>query len=96
MTARRIAPIRLRPYDFHVYGSSPEGDVPADPIRVERHTCTGEDSAKNIGRKLARECQGPVDVAVAGPSPWADRYVGTASPRYPHTPSMATVWERLD
>lgn len=85
----------LADYEFHVYGADADGNVPAQPIRIEKMTCTGERAAKNVAKRYCLEVRGPVDVARFGPSPWNDRYIGTASPKYGGQ-SKATVFERLD
>lgn len=85
----------LTTYEFHRYHATPEGDVSPEPVEVLSLPCFGEAAAKSAARKLARTHQGPVDVARAGPSPWNDRYVGTASPKYPYSDCKITEWERL-
>lgn len=80
-------------YEFHVYSATEDGDVSADPVEVQALTCTDEKAAKNIARKLAKGAKAPVDVARQGPSPWNDRYLGTASPR-PF--GGRALFERLD
>jgi hypothetical protein len=83
----------MREYEFHVYSATPEGDVSALPVELMQMTCTSEGTAKAVARKLARQHQAPVDVARVGPTPWADRVVGTAVPMYPYTACKKTEWE---
>ncbi len=80
-------------YEFHVYAATEDGDVSADPVDVQAFTCTDATAAKNIARKLAKGAKAPVDVAREGPSPWNDRYLGTAAP---HPFGGRPRFERLD
>jgi len=86
----------METFEFHVYAASPNGEVSAEPIRIERLACFDAAAAKSVARRLAKSQPGPVDVARAGASPWNDRYVGTASRKWPEGPSLATIFERLD
>lgn len=86
----------MREYEFHVYSVSELGLVSADAVRVEKMSCFNEAAAKTVARKLARREQAPIDVAITGATPWNDRYVGTASPKYPDAECKITVFERLD
>lgn len=83
----------MKTYEFHVYSATEDGDVSADPVEVQTITCTDERAAKNIARKLAKGAKAPVDVAREGPSPWNDRYLGTAAPHYL---TGRPVFDRLD
>jgi hypothetical protein len=88
---------RIETYEFHVFGATPEGLVPAEPVRVERVDCFGILAVKNVTRSLVREVRGPVDVALVGATPGDNRYVFTGTPRWPGNPrSRAVVFERLD
>ncbi len=85
-------------FQFNVYSATVDGDVSADPIRIEELPFATPAQATSHARKLARKEQAPIDLAYAGGdrSDWSDRYIGTASPRYPHTDCKVTEFERLD
>jgi hypothetical protein len=83
-------------YEFHVYGASESGEVTARPIFIEQITCPDDAAARLTSRRLARSHKGPVDVALNGEAPWNDRYLGTASLRWPGSNSKATLFGRLD
>jgi hypothetical protein len=86
----------LSTYEFHRYHATPDGDLSMEPVEVVRMPCFDQASARSVARKMARKHQGPVDVAVAGASPWNDRYIGTATPKYPYTACKVTVFEKLN
>lgn len=83
-------------YELHVYSATPDGEVSRDPIRLETLPFVNDAAAKSAARKIARKEQGPVDVALQGSTPWSERYIGTASPKYPYTDCKVTIFERLD
>jgi hypothetical protein len=83
-------------YELHVYSATPEGEVSSDPVRVDSLPFVNDAAAQSAARKIARKEQGPVDVALKGSAPWSERYVGTASPKYPYSDCKVTIFERLD
>jgi hypothetical protein len=88
----------LQTYEFHVYGATEADGVTLDPVRVDRLPCFDEASAVSVARKMAKakDQHGPIDVARQGPTPWNDRYIGTAMREYPYTNLRRTLFGRLD
>lgn len=86
----------MKDYRFQVYSATPEGIVSHDPVEDFVMPCFSEGSAITLARKLARQHQAPIDVMVVGVSPFGDRALGTAIPKYPHSSCKITEFERAD
>ncbi|AXQ68873.1 hypothetical protein HOU00_gp252 [Caulobacter phage CcrPW] len=85
----------LTVYEFHIYTATSDGVVSED-AQIERIPCFDEKSAKSAARKFAAgDGIGPVDLARAGPAPWADRYIGTAMRKWPDSKYRATQFDVL-
>lgn len=76
----------MRVFEFHAYPGDDNGAVSAEASITTREFAETA-QAKAYGGRLAKEVNGPVDVALwtsAGLSDWSERYITTASPSEYH------------
>lgn len=69
----------MRQFEFHAYKGDEYGAI-ADRPEVTTAEYEEKVSAVGYAGRMAKRIQGPVDVALAGESPWEDRYITTAAP----------------
>lgn len=71
-------------FEFHAYPCDADSRFLTDnpEISISRHM--SEAAARSKAGRLAKRINGPVDLAIAGISGWADRYLTTASPSEYH------------
>lgn len=74
----------MRQFEFHAYPTT-DSDIPASTPIVTVEQFDETSSAKAHAGRLAKRLNGPVDLAKAGDTSWADRYIATASPSEHHS-----------
>jgi glucose-6-phosphate dehydrogenase assembly protein OpcA len=81
-----------RRFEFHAYRGGEHGEI-AERADIMTHTYEEKAQAVAYAGRLAKRINGPVDVALEGSEPWADRYITTANPSPYHAAGYRT--ERL-
>ena len=84
----------MRAFEFHAYACDEHGAQLSDAADETTANFNETVQAKAYAGRLAKRINGPVDVALAGPRPWNDRYITTASPSEHHASGYR--FERLD
>lgn len=69
----------MRKFEFHAYAGDGTGRI-ADDAVVTFEEFDETSQARYHAGKLAKQANGPVDLARAGDGPWQDRYITTAAP----------------
>ena len=69
----------MKAFEFFAYEGDGTGAI-ASEAKVEIANFAETTQAKAYGGQMAKRVNGPVDIALAGPQPWNDRYITTASP----------------
>ena len=66
-------------FEFHAYKGDADGML-SDRAEVTIESLRNEASARSKAGRLAKSCNGPVDLARCGLSAWNKRYITTANP----------------
>jgi len=82
----------MQQFEFHAYRGTDDGSISVSP-EITFARLSGDSAARAKAGRLARNINGPVDLAIAGAADWSDRYVTTASPSQYH--STGYRFERL-
>ena len=74
----------MQQFEFHAYKGDEHGAV-EERAEITTLPLKGDAAARSKAGTIAKQVNGPVDLAYAGAAPWADRYITTASPSEHHT-----------
>ncbi|PBB41743.1 hypothetical protein CK222_21545 [Mesorhizobium sp. WSM3866] len=64
-------------FEFHAYHDGLRADITTERLQ-------SDSAARAKAGRMAKRCNGPVDLARAGAAPWDERYITTASPSQFH------------
>lgn len=71
---------RTQRFEFRIFPADEFGAMKTESERTVWEDLPDINAARNRAGRLAKQNNGPVDLAYDGPEPWNDRYITTASP----------------
>ena len=83
----------MQQFEFQVYACDVDGVI-VERAEITTARMGGDAAARAKAGRLAKRCNGPVDLAYAGAAPWDERYITTANPSTFHASGYR--FERLD